>query len=315
MNNTLEQFWNYYSNGVKNRNLWLASQQIESRIAELNKAVADSNFRNVLSHATKLNEYSNYNISKTRYLTKEEFENQHSLCEKKFPEFKLISVNSYCTDLRWSMRVILKHADPSTNSYFDIDMGLFEIKFLSSADYPMFKAPYKNSYYSTYSSCYASPTGENKPKSIGGNTCYHPHVNIDKKLCLGGYLNGKIIDVDLDNFNLWSIIYNISSIINNYNPKSLNFAGADISNWVGKKCPVCYQFCPDNDAVKCSKTNVYIHKDCGVEIDGKYYSPSEVSTCTSCKKETAYFIPYSSDKIICASCDALSAQPNQEILI
>lgn len=315
MNNTLEQFWKYYSVGVQQRTRWLADQNIDSYITDLNKATRESNFRTLLQKVNKLTEYSNYNISQVKYFTEKEFKDQHDLCEKKFSDFKLISVNSYLTEIKWNMRVILKHADPITNSYFDIDMGLFEIKFLTSSDYPIYHTPYKHNYFTTYKNCYATPIGENKPKAIGSQTCYHPHVSSDKKLCLGGYYNGKIIDIDLDSFNLWSIIYNVSSIINNYNPKSLNFSGADISNWVGKKCPICYQFCPDSDAVKCAKTNVYIHKDCGVEIDGNYYSPSEVSTCTACKKETAYFIPYSSDKIICKECDSLAIQPNQEISV
>ncbi len=320
-NAILNSFWKYYNQGVDNRCKWEATQNIDGHIEVLKTANRNSNFSEMLKSATRLSEFTNYTLGTMRYFSREEFLGQYDMCKERFPDFDLTYTNSNLSEFRWKMRVILKQANAKANSYFELDLGLFEIKFYTSNDYPMSKAPYKQSYFSIYKHCYAYPVGENKPKSIAGagsTKCYHPHISGANKLCLGGYGNDNTMYRDIDAFNIWSIIYNISSLINNYNAGSLNFNGADISYWIGQKCPVCYQFCDNDNVIMCAKTKMSMHKDCGVEIDKLYYNPSSLATCTLCKKETAYYIPYSSDKILCSACDSLpevKPQPNQEILI
>lgn len=282
--------------------LLLSAQRKRWEITHLTKLQPKLDFlSNIRAHydinaaytvARELYDYRNYYLGEHKILSKDEFAAECSALEKSY-EFKINSLESNV--FTFETRGKISEADPETNSLYEVDLGKFKVSitFTNSIS----SAPSQPELYSAK----CTPIGENKPRSISGGTCYHPHVSSSQTLCLGDYGNKGFIYEDCKRLNIIGMFYNLCALVNRYNANSLNYSGAYITNWVGHKCAVCYEFAPE--AVQCAKTKAFIHVDCAEKIGEDYYSLGVFKKCTECGNKTHSYIAYSTTKFVCSECE------------
>jgi hypothetical protein len=200
--------------------------------------------------------------------TFEHVKNSHEFTSVTFFSLSSMRINN--------IRAVIQEEDPTTRTSFSVDLGLFDIDI--AFNYNNICAV-DTTPTSMIAAAYAKPKGSNKPVNIDGRTCYHPHVRGDHLLCLGTYR--EQMSIDASRLDFLSIIQTTCRLINRYNANSLMFAGAYINNWIGEKCHCCNGFAGDS-VVRCAATNSPMHISCAVEIEGRYYKPEVIKTCTSC---------------------------------
>lgn len=290
---TFDEFYKLYASSIKNRRSFESGivPVINDRFKAVEDALSQRSMENVYRTAIHLNEYNKYWPKPTVEIQQGELQDLFTGLEKKY-EFSLVSIGTGFESIKFKSRAVISEVDAKKNLNLTVDLGFFEtyIRFGDRID--------KTSVKSNRTVA-ANPAGSNNPKSIDGYTCYHPHINSAKELCLGSY--GGQLTKDAQAFDVMSIFYNLCGLLNRYNGNSLMFAGAYISNWVGATCPVCLQLV--QDPILCAKTKLKIHKDCAEEIDGKFYSLDHVKTCTKCSKPAFNFIAYSKTEVVCSNCE------------
>lgn len=267
--------------------------KLQPKIDFLSNIKAHYDMNAVYIAGRELYDYRNYFLGEHKTLTKDEFAAECSALEKSY-EFKIDSLEP--STIAFETRGKISEADPETNSLYEADLGKFKVSLVFTSSFA--SSPTQPELYSAK----CIPTGENKPKSIGGNTCYHPHVSPGQNLCLGDYGNKGFIFEDCKRLNVIGMFYNLCALVNRYNGNSLNYSGAYITNWVGHKCAVCYEFAPE--AVQCAKTKVFVHTECAEKIGDEYYSLGAFKKCTECGNKTHSYIAYSTTKFVCSDCEA-----------
>lgn len=287
-------FYDIYKEGVKARRKWEATHlsSIEKYLEVLEQA-RKRKVSELQSAVNGLAGYEGYYLTPIVELNEKDSEDLFNALNKKY-DFVLTDITTGPTFIKFVSRAIISESDPSTNTLFKVDLGLFETSvsfrdYLSHHPKPIGISEIKS-----------RPLKENKPKQIDGLNCYHPHINNNHSLCLGSYGSGAYHD-DVKKYNILGIIYNLCELLCRYNPNSLNFSGGYISNWHGHKCKICFEYAPT--AVQCEKTKAFIHKECAEEIDGKFYGLDQVKKCTKCETRSPFYIAYSRDNIVCSSCE------------
>ena len=291
-----KNYYDVYKNGVKYRRKWetinLSNLEASFKILE---ECRGAKYDDLATAINTIGAYKSHYLKPVTELEEEQSAELFTALNNKY-EFELESVDNKFSHLQFNSRAIISTADPSTNSYYEVDLGIFRttIRFNNNlADQPT--AP---GFYSAISQA----VRENNPRTIDGLSCYHPHISSGGNLCLETYnaRNGPASE-DQKQFNIMGMLYNLCQLLCTYNAKSLNFSGAYINNWVGHKCGICFEFA--SDAVKCEKTGKMIHEDCAEKIDDKFYGLDQVKKCTKCESRSPFYIAYSIDKIICSKCE------------
>lgn len=216
-----------------------------------------------------------------------------------------IGYNNYLYEftLRVNNLTILQN-DTINHTRIELPLGDFDVTFKNYncqwSEMPSFN-------YLYVLKVFARARGNNNPKTIHGEVCYHPHV-YRELVCQGSYKD-YYAKVDLEQINIPSYMFNILKILTCYNPASLHHPGADISNWIGTKCNVCMMHIPiGKESVVCEKSKVKIHRECAVNLADKFYSPEFVKTCSSCNTDTAVYTQTGPRQVICHKCIMSSVQ-------
>lgn len=232
--------------------------------------------------------------------TEEQMYAKYTALVDKISGFKLISIDtSNFRSVSWELNISIQYQDYNTSTAYKYDFGRFRIGFTCSIS--------ESNEVTT--SIVATPVANNKPCPTK-DSVFHPHIKSNGSVCIGSY-GGKAIKRDLINYDLLSVVYNISSVLCEYNPHSLQ-DGIDITAWIGNKCAICQAFISDaKQQIKCAKTFMFMHRECAVSIDNELYSPFIVKECAACGKQKAYWIP-EDGKVICRECKESS---NNEVLI
>lgn len=218
-------------------------------------------------------------------LTPEELSVKLKTLKESFANFKFLTYSESFTAFGWVVSCVVEYNHPKSNTYFKYNFGEFHIAL--NIDFTTQNYVVK-----------ALPCGNNK-HSKANRRIYHPHIAENGRACIGSY--GDFIKGDIINFNIIDMIYNISSVLQEYNPQSL-YNGMDISGWIGNKCAVCLSFIMNpEEVVRCSKTMCEMHKACSVEIDDEFYNPVYIKACTRCGKSSPAWTARDGE-IICGDC-------------
>lgn len=198
-----------------------------------------------------------------------------------FKDFDILSYFGYNEYLHWQARIVMKHLDPKRNFGFEHDFGVFNFYFRIKSDGKPDVLIKQNSGNKTLE-----------------NGSYHPHIRVDGRACIGTY--DQDIKGDIAKLDIFSIIQNITLIMEQYNPTSI--FSEDIHSWIGQKCPVCFGFIGSGEEqARCAKQMVMMHKDCAKQIGDSYYNPVLVKQCASCDKETVDWV-FINNSITCKDC-------------
>lgn len=198
-----------------------------------------------------------------------------------FKDFEILSPFGTGDYMTWRANITMKHVNAPKNFAFTYDFGLFKFYFRI-----------KN--HSSYDIIIKPESGNSTLQS----GAYHPHIRVDGRACIGTY--EKDIKEDIKSLNPFSIIQNITEIMEQYNP--LSIYTEDIHSWIGQKCPVCCDFMPTGtDIVQCEKQKVMIHRACAVEHDGKFYNPLVIKKCSTCNESGPSWV-FVSGNIFCGDC-------------
>lgn len=140
-----------------------------------------------------------------------------------------------------------------------------------------------------------------KIPSISTNSCIHPYLS--KNVGSGYYFGDKLrllaVKPNLNNY-YFSIVDGIISTLSTYDPA---LVAGDISSFIGSVCCHCKKSIIPNSNESgfiCTKTKKSIHRSCAKSINGYYYSPEVVKTCSKCKKESLQWV--NNGAILCGKC-------------
>lgn len=301
---TNDEFYKHYLSSVKERKDWLNRNQ--SKITSFTKVFRD--FENQRPDAIEnaysvYRNYAGYKLSPDIEVSRETIDQCLKYLKDTY-SFEIIAIGSEFSYVTFYSRAIIAEKDPKLNTTFSVDLGMFETKIVFNNEIGY--RPW------VVSSCGTSskPIGGNSSKCVNGYYCYHPHIAKNGVLCIGTYNLSK----DATDFNILSIFQNMCNVLCRYSANSLNFPGAFISNWIGDKCPVCYEFVLKG--VKCAKTHVTVHEDCAEKIGDNYYSLGVMKKCNKCGKSSPFFIAYGINNVVCSLCDSEpTTEPSSSILL
>ncbi len=112
------------------------------------------------------------------------------------------------------------------------------------------------------------------------------------------YFKSGLLSVSIPGLvSLYSIIGTVMDYVSHYSDQRLKMP---LDHFIGYKCAVSGVYTYGN-SVQCSATNVSLHKDVAKVIEGRYYSPDVVRTCSKCNKEVHKWI--NTNKVItCGAC-------------
>ena len=66
---------------------------------------------------------------------------------------------------------------------------------------------------------------------------------------------------------------------------------------------MCYGYISEGQAKKaCAKSGLFMHDDCSMLVDGKYYHPDQVKTCFKCNKNIVEYLPIGPRRYSCKNC-------------
>lgn len=269
-------------------------KEIEKNLNNIQKFSKLENYdlETILREANSLSKYSSYYINDYFAPTNiDEYASKVEAIEKRFPTFVISDINN--NFLQFSVDVILNKKDLINHIFFEKHLGKFLITVNAGTNY-LYSCKIQSLKITS------TATSNNCPALIDGVYAYHPHIRSDGVVCLGGYANQ--ITKDIANVDYCSVFYNICEVLQEYNPSSLMFPGADISNWLGSKCNICSGFINVGEGVVCAKSKIRIHEDCSEEVDGIKYAIGIIKTCTSCGKKDPNCKIYSRSEILCSTC-------------
>lgn len=291
-------FTKYYNEIIKStntlrsqeaKNLTIQSQKIKALIDHIEKGeigaavTALGNF----SNTAKFIDYFPTNILRMHpeeipVIPQKKVGEKFDSLSNMFKNFEILSYFGYNEYTQWNARIVMKHADPKKNFGFEFDFGVFSFYFKVKND--------------GKPDVIIKPSGtDNKILESGS---FHPHIRTDGRACIGTY--EKDIKADIAKLDIFSIIQNITLIMEQYNPTSI--FSEDIHAWIGQKCPVCFGCIGPNDKqARCSKQMVMMHKDCAKQIGDNYYNPVLIKQCASCDAETSDWV-FINNSIICKDC-------------
>lgn len=196
----------------------------------------------------------------------------------------------------------ISEQDPVTHTNILCNMGDFKVILANNTGYEWRSIPnISHQYLFTVT---AEAIGNNKPRRTPGSDydCFHPHI-YKKSVCQGSYKAFDQAYFDFEQIDILSYIYNICGVLTHYNPRSIHHPGADISLWIGTKCSVCYGYISEGQAKKaCAKSGLFMHDDCSMLVDGKYYHPDQVKTCFKCNKNIVEYLPIGPRRYSCKNC-------------
>lgn len=218
----------------------------------------------------------------------ENIKNKFKLFKESFKNFDFLGISSSLQQFIWSFTCIMTHTDPRTGTHFQYNFGDVHCDLVLGSNnafsikvHPLCNSKNPNTFAKTNSAV------------------FHPHISKNKVACIGSYVSD--INADISNFRYLDIMFNITSVLQEYNPRSLQ-DGCDISEWIGEKCGFCHTFIGDKvEKVKCNKSFNYLHKSCGVEYKSNYYNPIHIKECSVCSKSSPLWAPING-KIVCEDC-------------
>ena len=138
------------------------------------------------------------------------------------------------------------------------------------------------------------------PSKISSINTNFLHPYLSKRVGSGYFFGEKLKPILKPNLNnyYFSIIDGIITTLSTYNPSLLT---ADISSFIGAPCCYCKKpISPTESKYTCAKTKKSIHKECAKSIEGYYYSPDVVKTCSKCKKQSISWV--NNGAILCGKC-------------
>lgn len=138
---------------------------------------------------------------------------------------------------------------------------------------------------------YIATTNEKASISKIYSSYAHPYADTDKFIRLTSPISiGK------------SVLYNtISFAINYLKMFKPEFRKRDLSNYIGKKCAISgvYTY---GTGINCAKTGEHVAREEAIYLNGIYYSPKIVKTCSKCAKQSVEWT--SQNKVIvCGVCN------------
>lgn len=259
----------------------LASRNIDELIVEY---MSNPDFFNI---AISSYIHSSYLVGQQQeMLSQEDFSTKYNALKSSFKNFKIVSYSDTFTSFTWTLACVMEYTDPTTNTYFTYDFGQFTIYLTINFNDLAYVVK-------------ASPCGNNTAAK-SNSSVYHPHIGTNSKVCIGSY--SDYIKGDLSKKAVLDIIYNISAVLQEYNPQSL-YNGIDISSWIGSRCSLCLGFIPEKEkVVKCAKTMCEMHEACATKFENKYYNPVYIKDCTRCGKSSPAWV-VKKGEIICGDCE------------
>lgn len=94
----------------------------------------------------------------------------------------------------------------------------------------------------------------------------------------------------------------IEEIVNRFSTYRGDWLRTTVSHLIGSKCDVCKAYTYSDEIVRCPKTDNIIHKSCGVEFEGYYYTPKYIKECCKCKKQSLNWIANPDKTFTCGDC-------------
>lgn len=138
---------------------------------------------------------------------------------------------------------------------------------------------------------YVSTANEKMSISKIYSSYTHPYADTDKFIRLVSPIPiGK------------NMLYNtISFAVNYLKMFKPEFRKRDLSTYIGKKCAISGVYTYGN-GINCVKTGEHIAREEAVQLNGLYYSPKIIKTCSKCAKQSAEWT--SENKVIvCGVCN------------